>query len=105
VTEPGEAAPDVDPSKNVLDLVNAAILRQDDLRAAEGRRVDELAALRALYDDKLRVAESARIDAILAAKDTTSAQTRATGLDARTLALSLVGTALTVAALVGPHIH
>jgi len=31
----------IDPTKNVLDLVQAAIQRQDDLRAAETRRVNE----------------------------------------------------------------
>lgn len=31
-----------DPTKNVLDLVNAAIRRQDDLMAAESLRVDQL---------------------------------------------------------------
>jgi hypothetical protein len=67
----------LDPTKNVLDLVAAAILRQDDLRKmeaanslrmAELRHVhqDQVASLRAAYDDKLREAESARIDAIRA---------------------------------------
>lgn len=51
----------IDPTKNVLDLVQAAIQRQDDLRAAETRRVNEkieaetqrlndLAALRVYYE-------------------------------------------------------
>ena len=76
--------PVVDPTKNVLDLVRAAIERQDNLREAESRHIRELAtvraeydqqlraadqermAMRAAYEDKLRVQESARIDAIRA---------------------------------------
>lgn len=67
----------VDPTKNVLDLVAAAVLRNDDLRQAESRRVDELrnaesrrvdeqAVMRAEYEEKLRLAEAKRIDAIRA---------------------------------------
>ncbi len=54
----------LDPTKNVLDLVEAAIRRQDDLRTAEAAHLRELATLRAEYDAKLRLAESERIDAI-----------------------------------------
>lgn len=83
----------IDPTKNVLDLVSAAILRQDDLRKAEAVRQDalreasdkfnafsiasiktlfdvevkntkEIVALRAEADERLRIAESKRIDAI-----------------------------------------
>lgn len=50
----------------MLDLVTAAIKRQDDLRELESRHLRELANLRADYDQKLRVAETARIDAIRA---------------------------------------
>jgi hypothetical protein len=53
-----------DPTRNVLDLVEAAIGRQDDLRELESRYLRELAALRADYDSRLREAETARIDAI-----------------------------------------
>jgi hypothetical protein len=56
----------VDPTQNVLDLVEAAIKRQDDLREAESRHVREVAALRAEYQAELRAAETARIDAIRA---------------------------------------
>lgn len=85
----------VDPTRNVLDLVDKAIERQDDLRdqsaaftkcqydcmkeiinlrddhskamrAAESRRVDEQAQLRADYAKELSVAEKQRIDAIRA---------------------------------------
>jgi hypothetical protein len=55
-----------DPTKNVLDLVAAAILRQDDLRNAESRHVREMANIRANYETKLREAETQRIDAIRA---------------------------------------
>lgn len=77
-------SPVVDPTKNVLDLVRAAIERQDNLREAESRHIRELASIRAEYDaqlrqqdqdkavlrsgyeEKLRTQESARIDAIRA---------------------------------------
>jgi hypothetical protein len=56
--------PAIDPTKNVLDLVAAAIARQDDLRHLESRHLRELAELRATYDQRLREAETARINAI-----------------------------------------
>jgi hypothetical protein len=58
--------PVADPTANVLDLVNAAIRRQDDLRGLEAQHLRELANLRAHYDERLRAAETARIDAIRA---------------------------------------
>jgi hypothetical protein len=58
--------PVFDPSKNVLDLVEAAIARQDDLRVTESEHVREIMRLRASYDHELRVSETARIDAIRA---------------------------------------
>jgi hypothetical protein len=69
--------PVVDPTQNVLDLVEAAIKRQDDLREMQARYVSQIgqmredratyvAELRADYETKLREAESARIDAIRA---------------------------------------
>lgn len=65
--------PVIDPTKNVLDLVEASIGRLDDLReasrsaaASEIAHVKEMAELRAHYDEKLRHAETARIDAIRA---------------------------------------
>jgi hypothetical protein len=54
----------IDPTANVLQLVEAAIARQDDLCKAESRRLEDLLQLRAFYDAELRRAESARIDAI-----------------------------------------
>lgn len=58
--------PVVDPTANVLQLVEAAIQRQDDLRAAADRHVREIADLRATYDAMLREQEAARLDAIRA---------------------------------------
>jgi hypothetical protein len=55
-----------DPTKNVMDLVEAAIKRQDDLRAVEGQALRREVELRAEYDEKLRRAETERIDAIRA---------------------------------------
>lgn len=49
--------PVVDPTANVLDLVRAAIQRQDDLRESESRHIRELAAIRAGYDEQMRLAE------------------------------------------------
>ncbi len=40
----------IDPTRNVLDLVGAAIQRQDDLRAAETRRITDLADSRRHYE-------------------------------------------------------
>lgn len=69
--------PSIDPTANVLSLVEAAVHRLDDLRAAEQRRQDDLhnaefrrtdqmATVRAEYSEKLSVAEAKRIDAIRA---------------------------------------
>lgn len=69
--------PVIDPTANVLKLVEKAVERLDDmaalralyqekLAAAESRRVDEQMALRASSDEKLRDAEAKRIDAIRA---------------------------------------
>jgi len=58
--------PVIDPTKNVLDLVSAAIQRQDDLRNIEVEHRKEIADLRHMYEKELREAESARIDAIRA---------------------------------------
>lgn len=69
--------PVIDPTQNVLDLVDAAVTRLDDLRVAENRRIDEvlaagmrrtddMAELRAHYEGLLSAAEAKRIDAIRA---------------------------------------
>jgi hypothetical protein len=56
----------LDPTRNVLDLVDAAIRRQDDLRNLESTHVRQIMELRATYTEKLSAAETARIDAIRA---------------------------------------
>lgn len=58
--------PVVDPTENVKDILEAAVKRQDDLRASESFHIRELMGLRADYEEKLRTAESERIDAIRA---------------------------------------
>lgn len=58
--------PVIDPTQNVLDLVDASVKRLDDLFQAESRHTREMAELRASYDSELRRAEAARIDAIRA---------------------------------------
>jgi len=45
--------PLIDPTKNVLDLVHAAMKRQDDMREAETRRLDQLAEQRSHYNGKI----------------------------------------------------
>lgn len=89
--------PVIDPTANVLQLVEASIKRLDDLRESENRRVDDLrssflehiekvADVRAHYEDELRVSESKRIDAVRAvdvaavAAAASAAETRATAL-------------------------
>lgn len=64
VTPDEPATPVIDPTANVLNLVEAAIKRQDDLRTAESRHVREVALLRAEYAGELRQAETERINAI-----------------------------------------
>ncbi len=80
--------PVIDPTKNVRELVDAAIQRQDDLRKAselraddlrkaserridelniaERKRIDDISELRAAHSYALREAETKRIDAIRA---------------------------------------
>lgn len=53
----------IDPTKNVLDLVQAAIQRQDDLRDAETRRLNELAAQKLMFDLELAKVLRANQDA------------------------------------------
>jgi hypothetical protein len=59
-------APVIDPTANVIAILEAAVKRQDDLREAESRHVREIAGLRADYNMELRQAEIARINAIRA---------------------------------------
>jgi hypothetical protein len=56
----------VDPTANVLAVINAATRRQDDLRVMNAEYQDKIADLRADHNTELRLAESARIDAIRA---------------------------------------
>jgi hypothetical protein len=56
----------VDPSVNVRELVGLEMRRQDDLREAESRRINETLMLITAYEEKLRGAEAKRIDAIRA---------------------------------------
>lgn len=56
----------IDPTQNVLQLVEAAGKRQDDLRDAESRHIRELMKMTGDYEDKLATAEANRINAIRA---------------------------------------
>lgn len=76
--------PTVDPTKNVLDLVQAAvrriddlmeargslidakIQRLDDLQSGEARHIHEMASMRTNYEAELREKETERLDAIRA---------------------------------------
>jgi hypothetical protein len=58
--------PVVDPTQNVLDLVRAAIDRQDDLRDITDRGLRDMIAMNAAHASELRDAEAKRIDAIRA---------------------------------------
>ena len=76
-----------DPSGNVLDLVDAAVQRQDDLRAQESRYIHAMADLRASYDEKLRITEADRLNAIRAVDNIAVQQAASTAeLRANTLA-------------------
>jgi hypothetical protein len=76
--EAAKNIPLIDPTANVLSLVAAAITRQDDLRQAENRRIDDLRKQAEHYTDKIaaerlrseadaKAAEARRIDALLVA--------------------------------------
>jgi hypothetical protein len=80
-------APVVDPTQNVLDLVAAAIQRQDDLRESESRHVMEIARLRSEYQAEIRTLETARINAIRAV-DAQAVQQAATVAETRASALA-----------------
>ena len=79
--------PVIDPTQNVLDLVSAAIKRQDDLREAESRHVREIAGLRAEYQAELRMLETERINAIRAV-DAAAVQQASAVAEARATALA-----------------
>jgi hypothetical protein len=86
--------PSIDPTKNVLNLVDAAVHRLDDLREMEARHLAEMVGIRSHYEGQLRNAESARIDAIRAV-DVAAVQQAALVQEARAAALatSLAGQA------------
>ena len=83
-----------DPTENVKQLVDAAMLRQDDLREMQARYIEREAALRAAHARELRQAESARIDANRSA-DTAASTRLAEGASttAATLAAQVAATA------------
>lgn len=58
--------PVIDPTKNVSELFEAGMKRQDDLREKDAEYLRREMLLRAEYDERLRRAETARIDAIRA---------------------------------------
>lgn len=58
--------PVVDPTQNVLDLVEAAVQRLDDLREAEAAHQREVSRLHAEHARELRLIEKDRLDAIRA---------------------------------------
>jgi cobalamin biosynthesis Mg chelatase CobN len=93
--------PVIDPTKNVLDLVAAAIQRQDDLRGLESAHIREVLDLRGQHTREMREAEAERLDAIRA-NDAAAAQrtadvlaTQVTTLAAQTASdLKLIQTAI-----------
>ena len=58
--------PVLDPTRNVLDLVEAAVVRLNDLRESDLAHRQEMDTLRAAFAREIREAETARIDAIRA---------------------------------------
>lgn len=94
----------IDPTANVLQLVEAAIQRQDDLRnqeAAHLREIMELradmATLEATHNDKLRLAEAERINAIRAVDvSAVAAAAQVSATQATTLAAQVATSAETL---------
>lgn len=71
-----QGGPAIDPTKNVLDALDASTRRQDDLRAADAKLFDlqfrlteQIAALRSSCARELASAESVRVDQQLALRD------------------------------------
>lgn len=91
----------VDPTKNVLDTLNAAVKRLDDLREAdlyyreaESRHHQEISRLRHDYETELRKAEANRIDAIRAVdQGTVQRAAEVQAQQATTLATQVAATA------------
>jgi hypothetical protein len=122
-TDKPSPIPLIDPTANVLSLVSAAITRQDDLRIAENRRLEDLRNQQLAFDDKFEVeldktrnlqfqalkdlalaesnrvdainlAESRRLDALLAAATNNVAlASEKAGAQAATLAASVASSA------------
>lgn len=83
-----------DPSKNVLDLVEAAIKRQDDLRELQAEHQTEKDDLRYQFYHELRQAETARIDAIRAVDvGAVAAAAQVSATQATTLATTVASSA------------
>jgi len=86
--------PVIDPTANVIAILQAAVERQDDLREAEMTHVKEMAALRASYDHELREAEAKRIDAIRAVDvNNVSRAAEVAATQAQTLQAQVAGSA------------
>jgi hypothetical protein len=66
-SEKAPVIPLIDPTANVLSLVKAETKRQDDLRVAETRRIDDLLTEKSKTDSDAKKAEADRIDALLSA--------------------------------------
>jgi hypothetical protein len=86
--------PVIDPSANVLDLVEAAVRRLDDLAERDRTHGKEMADLRADHAREMRVKEEERLDAIRKVDQETS-QANATNaqITAQALAKTVVDTA------------
>jgi hypothetical protein len=95
----------IDPTANVLDLVDAAVKRQDDLRGASERYVEarlqhleDMASLRAEHAKEIRDLDTKRLDATRAVDISAGATEAKRSLDAiQTLATQTLNTASTIA--------
>lgn len=79
--------PVIDPTKNVIELVAAAMLRQDDLREVEKTNTREVLKLQSDFHRELRVSEKERLDAIRKV-DVEAVATAAFAADARASTLA-----------------
>jgi hypothetical protein len=86
--------PVIDPTKNVIDKVEDAVKRQDDLREAESRHIREIGKIREEHTLAMMKKESERIDAIRAVDTGNVARAaEASSAAAAALATQLVATA------------
>ena len=91
----------IDPTANVLALVDAAVTRINDLQSAEFRRIDQVMKLSAEFNEKLSVAEAKRIDAIRAVDVTAvSVASERASAQAAVLATNLAATSEALRALI-----